>query len=160
MTDDSLGNSIESVAKAAMAARAEADLIRIAYAALPREWLRERLLVEYRCPNRRGCLLAHVWRGDDGIAYYYLSDYKLSRERSEERTVASARAENTLDGDRHWKPRAGNLDSMLRWGASVGLDLQCDHLSPVAIRPKDLVADAAKATRGKPYRRFITARFA
>lgn len=140
--------------------RANADVIRAAYEALPREMLRDALLVEYRCPNRRGCLLLHAWRGSDGRLLYYVRDYRLSRARNADQTVESARRRNTLDGDRHWKPRAGDLTDLAGWGSSIGLDLQCDHLSPVVVTAADVTADADRATRGNPYRRFITARFA
>jgi hypothetical protein len=156
---ETLGQAIREVAKAAEASRAEGETIRAAYEAMPPEWLRRCLLVEYRCANKRGCLLLHAWSNDDAAAFYYLPDYKLSRARNEERTVESARMRNTLDGDRRWKPRAGSLDGLAEWGESIGLDVQCDHLSPVAVRAKDILNDAAKATRGRPYRRFVAARF-
>jgi hypothetical protein len=148
-----IGDAIETM-------RADADVIRAAYEAMPREWLKKILLVEYRCPNKRGCLLLRAWRSDDDRLLYYVCDYTLSPSRNAERTVESARKRNTLDGDRRWKPRAGDLSDLAEWGASIGLDLQCDHLDPVVVNGSDVLADAARATRGRPTRKVITARFA
>lgn len=157
MTSGELRGAIEGVAAAVERMTADGALIRAAYEAMPRAWLRSALLVEYRCPNKKGCLLLHAWRQE--FTYYYVKDYRLSPRRAEERTVASARAKNTLDGDRHFRPRAGRLQDFRGWGENVGLDLQCDHLDPVVVRAGDILADAAKATRGHPFRRVITSRF-
>jgi hypothetical protein len=158
--EDRLSAAYAGTGQAIDRMRAETDLIRAAYETMPREWLRKLLLVEYRCPNKRGCLLLHAWRAHDGRLLYYVRDYVLSPTRNAERTVESARERNTLDGDRHWKPRAGDLSDLDKWGSAIGLDLQCDHLDPVVVSAGDVLEDAAKATRGRPTERVITASFA
>jgi hypothetical protein len=111
--------------------RRDADVISRAYEALPPEWLRDVLVVQYRCPHKgEKCLLLHAWRSDEGKTYFYIPPYKLSRQRNAERTDPGARRRNTLDGSRVWKPWSGEL---AEWGPSIGLDLQCDHLDPVVV---------------------------
>ena len=114
---DDLGRAFEQL-------RAEADTIRSAYEALPREWLRSALLVEYRCSNKRGCLLLHAWRGSDSRTYFYVPHFKWSRTRNAAESVESARLKYTLDGDRIWRPRAGVLDGLGDMTEQVGIGLQ------------------------------------
>lgn len=157
MTSGDLRDAFDGIAAAVELMTQDGAMIRAAYEAMPRDRLKEELLVEYRCPNKKACLLLHAWGRD--LTFYYVKDYKLSTRRTEDRTVASARAKNTLDGYRHFRPRAGRLEDFRGWGESVGLDLQCDHLDPVVVRAGDIFADAARATRGRPFRRFVTAQF-
>lgn len=151
--DDGMGRAFQRL-------HDDADTIRAGYEALPKEWLRAAVLVEYRCPNKRGCLLLHAWRGDDSSTYFYIPSYKMSPARNARESVESARLKNTLDGDRVWRPKAGRLDGLEEWGDEIGLGLECDHLLPVTVTPAEILRDAATATRGKPHRRTITARFA
>ncbi len=157
---DNLHGAADGLLKAFEQLHADTEVIRAAYETLPREWLRRSLLVEYRCGNRSGCLLLHVWRGDSGRTNFYVPSYKMSRRRNAKESVESARRTNTLDGDRIWRPRAGTLDDLAEWGNEIGIGLECDHLLPVTRTPAEILADAAKATRGRPHRRTITARFA
>lgn len=159
MSDD-LRRALEGSSGAIDHMRRDAEIIRTAYESLPRDWLRATLLVEYRCPNKRGCLLLHAWEGASGRILFYVPAYKLSATRNQERTAASARQRNTLDGDRNWKPRSGDLTDLHEWGPTVGLDLQCDHLEPVVVTAAEILDDAATATRGRPRKRVVTARLA
>ncbi len=151
---------LEGLGEAFERMEADADVIRAAYQALPREWLKAALLVEYRCPNKRGCLLLHAWRGDGGETFFHVPHYKMSPARNDEQSVESARRKHTLDGDRVWRPRAGVLDHLKDNGPNVGIGVQCDHLLPVTVSAADVLGDVTKATRGRPHKRTITARLA
>lgn len=120
-----------------------------------RKGVRQALLVEYRCVNTRACLLLQAWMAN-GRVLYYRPAYKRSRNRNENESVPQARQRNTLDGDRHWKPRAGNLSALAGW-SGVGIDLNCDH-SEVIVTPRLVLADADAATPGTPKRRLVAGR--
>jgi hypothetical protein len=158
--EERLSDAYDGLGRALEALKADATLVRAAYETMPRDWLRKTLLVEYRCSNRRGCLLLHVWRGEGQRLFFYVPSYKNSPERNARESVESARQKNTLDGDRIWKPKAGSLEALPEWGSAIGIGLQCDHLLPVTRTPTQLIEDAGRATPGQPTRRVITARFA
>lgn len=149
---DGLGDAFQRL-------ESNADTIRAAYQALPREWLKKALLVEYRCSNKQGCLLLHAWRGADRATYFYVPHYKLSRRRNADESVESARSKYTLDGERVWRPRAGRLDDLGEYGSEVGIGIQCDHLLSAVKTPTEVLEDAARATPGRPYRRVVDARY-
>ncbi|CUR54664.1 hypothetical protein NOCA2210014 [metagenome] len=128
------------------------DLVLSAYEAYDKKQLRRLLLAEWRCA--RGCLLIHVWQSPQG-PLFYLPRYKQSRERNTERSVPSARAKNTLDGDRIWKPRAGELVALEEFGATVGMDIQCDHLDPQVFTGAELLG-LISDTPGRPLRRVVS----
>lgn len=159
--DDRLRDAYDDLGEAFKRLHHQESMIRDAYRETPREMLRQALLVEYRCPNKKGCLLLHAWRGSDpSPTFFLIPKYKMSRERNARESVESARHKNTLDGDRVWRPRAGILDDMQGLGDSIGLGVQCDHLDPRTITPAEILADAQRATRGRPMTRIITARYA
>lgn len=155
-------NGHDEIEEALRRLHSDEAAIRAAYEALPKDWLRSALLVEYRCPNKRGCLLLHAWSGEAGRTYFYVPAYTLSRRRNAEESVESARAKYTLDGDRVWRPRAGRLHELRdgrEWNISIGV--QCDHLQPVVVTPAQLLEDAATARSTRRLtRRGIAARYA
>lgn len=157
---DPLRDSFDGLEQAFERLHLNEDVIRSTYQGAPREWLRRALVVEYRCPNKRGCLLLHAWRGGVNQTYFYIPPYKMSPTRNARESVESARKKNTLDGNRVWRPRAGVLDDLLEWGDAIGLAVQCDHLAARTVTPGDIIRDAARSTAGKPTRRIIAARFA
>lgn len=109
-------------------------------------------VVEYRC-KRRGCLLMHVWQAPAGLTYYQ-PPYKLSPRRNDAESNAAGRERNTVDGQRHWRARAGKLDDLRGWGPQAGLSLQCDHVR-LTLPSTEVLAMADEATPGKPTRRTV-----
>ncbi|MGI8445963.1 MAG: hypothetical protein ACR2MP_02010 [Streptosporangiaceae bacterium] len=122
-----------------------------AYESIDRAVLRGCLLVEYRC-NNTGCLLLHVWRSPLGVCYY-LPRYTLSPVKAAA-TAESARAKRTRDGYRKWTGRASVLDDLRGWGATAGLQMQCDH-ADITHTAEELLAIADAALPGKPTRRTL-----
>lgn len=144
MTDDDLGTQVAAL-------RERAELLLAAYEAAPAKARRAAVLVEYRCRSRR-CELATVWQAP-GARLVHLPAYKLSRDRTIDRTTDSAREKNTTDGHRRWKPRVIVLDELSEWGPSVALDLNCDHVA-THVAARDVLSDTDNAKPGSPVRRF------
>ncbi len=152
---DDLAAAFTATSDAHAASRRLAPLIIDAYERLDKKQLQKVLLLEWRCLSN-GCLLIHVWQSPMG-PLYWIPHYKVSKKRNAERSVASARAKNTLNGDNIWKPRAGSLWELREWGESLAVSLQCDHLEDRAFSAAALLA-AASPTPGQPTRARISGR--
>lgn len=98
-------------------------------------------LHRYMCAQR-GCQIATVFKAG-GTVLCAVRDYRLSRGLNERRSVASARAKNTLDGERHWPSHVYDVTELADWGGSVGFDLTCNHFTGTL-----LAADVMKAVDG------------
>ncbi|WIY82576.1 hypothetical protein [Propionimicrobium sp. PCR01-08-3] len=94
-----------------------------AYAVLEKEGQAlKRADVQYRCPNRRGCILATVYRTSEGVLIH-TNPYKFSPSVNTQSSNESGRARSTVDGDRHWKARTFFLDQ------GMNIQVTCDHLT-------------------------------
>ena len=104
------------------------------------------LLAEYRCKQKRKCLLLHAFRLPAG-RFFYKPRYELSPERTAAEPSPSARAKRTIDGDRKWRSRAGSLDEIIEFFShapqSGGLGLDCDHIRSVLATASRLDADTS-----------------
>lgn len=119
--------------------------------------LRTVMLAEYRCPVR-GCLLLHAWQSPAGVLFYRPA-YKIGREMNLTESSESGRARNTTDGENHWKPQAGLLDTYrdVGWREGVRITLRCDHVN-VAVHPGKIIRDIDAAEQpGKAVRRVVRA---
>jgi hypothetical protein len=81
-------------------------------------------LHRYMC--KRGCQLATVFRVG-GTTLCAVRDYKYSPGLNEARSVPTARAKNTLDGDRWWPSHVFDVDQLARWGDDAGMSMNCRH---------------------------------
>lgn len=103
-------------------------------------------LHRYMC--KRGCQLATVFRFE-GMTLAAVRDYKYSPGLNAERSVASARERNTLDGNRHWPAHVYDVGDLATWGESAGFDVACGHhRSTLAAR--EVLASVDDVTPGKP----------
>lgn len=101
--------------------------------------IRRVLVHEYRC--RRGCRLARVIRLGD-VTLMRTEPYKFGRGLNLDRTVEAARANNTLDGDRHWPGHTFDVDRLAEWGRRAGMDTNCRHQTSTVF-----AVDVLEATR-------------
>ncbi len=127
-----------------------AEQIAAVYDAAPPKERKAALLVEYRCRQR--CLLLTCWQSPMG-RLVRLPGYKLSHAKNAD-AVEPARARNTADGDRRWKPRYLVLDELTPFSDSLRLDARCDHAEHF-LRPDEVAGDADSATPGNPTRRTL-----
>jgi hypothetical protein len=88
-------------------------------------------LLSYRCSRR--CLLLDVLRFPAGVVYAS-PRYKLSPGVNDRASSASARAERTEDGDRHWRTRAYFAQDALN------APVTCDHVRS-SISKEEIDAD-------------------
>jgi hypothetical protein len=130
---------------------APSRLIMAAYENADRRTIRQVLLTEYRCQEKR-CLLWHAWQSPRYGVCWYAPGYQLSPSTNETTTNPNARVKRTTDGDRSWKPRAGPLDSFR--GSGGAFLLACDHFRG-RVPIDQIIADADRATPGKPTRRLL-----
>lgn len=106
--------------------------------------LRRAMLIEYRCPTPRGCLLLGIFATPHGPAWY-TPPFKFSPERNA-RTSPEARSERTTDGDRRWRDRADLLDTEDPW---EDLALYCDHTLNTLLPLRRVVTDLEAGVRGR-----------
>ncbi len=109
--------------------------------------LRGVIQAEYRC--RRGCHLGTVFAVPAGPMFYTPS-YRLSPTRNDLTSVESARAKNTLDGNRTWKERGFDLTDLAEWEGSAAVDVQCNHVEPLRLDPRAVVSKLGRP--GSPSR--------
>lgn len=102
---------------------------------------------QYRC-RRRGCTLMTVIKVG-GLTLARSADYKFSRGLNGERSVAAARAKNTLDGDRHWPGHTFDVEELAGWGETAGMDANCRCATRVLMAQR-ILEDSAGATSGRP----------
>ena len=115
-----------------------------------RGWLHRVRLHTYICA-RRGCKIATVYRAA-GLTLCEVRDYKLSPGMNQARSVAEARAKNTLDGDRHWPSRVYDVEELDRFSAGtqlVGVTMNCPHYTGTQLA-RDILATVADVRPGKP----------
>ncbi len=131
--------------------QAQTEFLVAAYDAAPHSTRKAALLGEYRCRQRCGLLVA--WQAPGPIRLARLRPYKLSAGKNQAKSTPSARAKNTLDGDRHWRSRVLVLDDLAGW-PGLALDLNCDHYAG-HILASELLAEIAEARPGVPVRRVV-----
>jgi hypothetical protein len=83
------------------------------------------VVARYSC-RRRGCVLATVVRIGDQVLCR-TRDYKLAPGTNLARSVESARAKNTIDGQRHWPGHTFDVTDLAAWGDQAGVDMNCRH---------------------------------
>ncbi|BBZ60134.1 hypothetical protein [Mycolicibacterium monacense] len=76
-------------------------------------------------------------------------DYKFSPGMNADRSVPSARARNTLDGDRHWPGHTYDVDELAEWGPDAGFDVNCRHVT-ATVFARDVLAITSGVTPGHP----------
>lgn len=117
------------------------------YEAGDRDFFKGRERAVWRC-KRRGCLLLLVWNAPEGTLWFRPA-YKLSHGLNLESSNAAGRANNTVDGHRHWKANLALFDQVRLFDEGGGISLECDHVHHFAVR--DRIVAAVDASRpGKP----------
>lgn len=101
----------------------------------------------WRC-RKRGCLLLLVWDAPEG-AIWFRPAYKLSRGLNLESSNPAGRANNTADGDRHWKANLAPFDQVRSYAAEGGISLECDHVHRYTTRD-ELVGAVDSSRPGIP----------
>ena len=130
------------------AAADDAEAIHNAYQQLENAGLIPKVTVHRYLCGRRGEPLATVIRlGDKTIAR--ARDYKHSPGLNRERSVESARAHNTLDGDRHWPGHTYDVDELADWGPQAGFDVNCRHVT-ATVSAVDILEITRNVTPGHP----------
>ena len=128
------------------AADDDAQAIHDAYQRLENAGLISKVTVHRYLCHRCGRPCATVIRlGDNTIAR--TRDNKFSRGLNTERSVESARARKTLDGERHWPGHTYDVDELAEWG--VGFDANCRHMTATVIA-RDVLAMTRDVTPGHP----------
>ena len=79
---------------------------------------------KYLC--RRGCLRGRVMN-IGGRLVMRTRDYKLAPGANQAQSVASARARNTIDGNRHWPGHDFDVAELASWGDVAAIGLNCRH---------------------------------
>lgn len=104
----------------------------------------------YRC-RRCGPRATVIRLGDHTIVR--TRDYKFSPGMNLDRSVESARAKNTLDGDRHWPGHTYDVDQLVDQLAgfepSAGFTVACRHVVET-ILAEDVLAITAGVQPGHP----------
>lgn len=103
-------------------------------------------LHRYQCA--RGCQVATVFRAGQ-TTMCVVRDYKYSPGLNDTQSVESARAKNTLDGERHWPPHVFDVDSIAEWGEGTGMSVTCRHYRGVLSGAR-VLRDVADVSPGKP----------
>ena len=134
-------------------AEADADAIQRAYQALRdtndtrgTPLINRVILHRYQC--QRGCQIAVVFQAA-GTVMCAVLDYKYSPGLNEAQSVASARAKNTLDGDRHWPSHVYDVTSLAEWGEGTGVSLACRHYRGL-LSGAQILGDITGVAPGKP----------
>jgi len=100
---------------------------------------------EYRC--HKGCTLVTVVRlGVRTLAR--TTPTKYGRDLNAQRSVETARAKNTLDGDHHWPSYTFDVDALAET-PSNGFEANCWHKLRT-IKPADVLDLCANVLPGKP----------
>ena len=124
----------------------DAQAIHDAYQRLENAGLISKVTVHRYLCHRCGKPCATVIRlGDNTIAR--TRDNKFSRGLNTERSVESARARKTLDGERHWPGHTYDVDALAEWGA--GFDANCRHMT-ATVMARDVLAMTRDVTPGHP----------
>lgn len=97
-------------------------------------------LLTYRFQRCR-CTVLHVIRTPNGVLLGF-PRYKLSHRANLEASNEAGRANNTEDGDRHWKRHAGYFVSDLNF------ELRCDH-SRKTLNTNDIAAEIDAGQRNR-----------
>jgi len=100
----------------------------------------KRALLTYRFGRCR-CAVLHVIESPNGVILGF-PRYKMSRSLNSETSNASGRANNTEDGDRHWKQHAGYFVS------DVNIELRCDHARKT-INTNEIDSDLKKCSKDR-----------
>ena len=107
---------------------------------------------KYLCRGS-GCTLAVVFQVP-GRVVCWVPGYKNSSKLNDAVSVASARAKNTLDGDRQWPEHGYNVGDLAEFtggGMKAMIPVQCRHYRGT-LDPQDVLTGAARpgqATRPK-----------
>lgn len=121
------------------AAKDHSEAIHEAYQQLENAGLISKVTVHRYLCRRCGKPCATVIRlGDKTIAR--TRDYKFSPGLNVERSVETARARKTLDGNRHWPGHTYDVDELADW--EVGFAVNCRHTTATV-----LAVDVLKITR-------------
>lgn len=113
--------------------------------------VRRSSLAEYRCDHQKDCLLFRGWRTPGGDVYV-IPGYKLEPATNLATSSDEGRRINTIDGDRRWRARGGDLDDLRR--ATNPIDVRCAH-GTAWLLPANIIGDVDAATPGNPTRRKI-----
>lgn len=109
-------------------------------------------LVEWRCPDR--CLLAQAFQLP-GRQVLVTTAYKLSPKVNEAGSTPTARALRTSDGDRRWRARGYDLQSLADADAGLtqqhlGAVVNCAHVLERVLTGTRLAEDVRDVTPGSP----------
>lgn len=126
----------------------ETEALDTAYQEFMNAGLIGKVVVQRYICERKGCKLATVI-SVGGRLICRAEPYKLGRGLNQVRSVESARAKNTLDGERHWPGPTFDVREWSDWGPSmaVGLNCRCKTRSLSAAR---ILADASGKAPGHP----------
>ncbi|RCL89394.1 MAG: hypothetical protein DBW62_04485 [Microbacterium sp.] len=117
------------------------------YAALDNQGLLSRVTTHrYIC--RRGCPIATVYKVGAAVMLA-VRDYKYSPGLNEAQSVESARAKNTLDGNRHWPAHVYDMTDLAEWGDDAGASIVCRHYRGV-LTGKRVLEDSRDVAPGHP----------
>lgn len=117
------------------------------YAALRDNGLLSRVTTHrYMC--RRGCQIATAYKVGAAVMLA-VRDYKYSPGLNEARSVESARAKNTLDGDRHWPAHVYDMTEHAEWGDDAGASIVCRHYHGL-LTGKRVLGDSRDVVPGHP----------
>lgn len=112
-----------------------------------RDFFKGRERAIWRC-KQRGCTLLLVWDAPEGTLWLRPA-YKLSHGLNIESSSEAGRANNTLDGDRHWKANVAPFDQVRGYDPGGGLSLECRHVHRYVNRD-ELVAAVDNSRPGEP----------
>lgn len=130
-------------------AEARADALHHAWQTLENAGVLNHVVVHrYLCRHRRGHPLATVIRVS-GVTVVRTRDYKFSPGLNAERSVETARAKNTLDGERHWPGPTLDVTDLAEWGPQAGVDMNCRHALRTVLA-QDILAASADVRPGHP----------
>lgn len=129
------------------ACKDRAEAVHSAYQRLDNAGVLNKVVVHsYRC-RKCGPRATVVRIGSRTLAR--VKDYKLGQGLNTARSVESARAKNTLDGDRHWPGHTYDVDELAEWGPDAGFDVNCRHQT-TTVRAVDVLALTRDVTPGHP----------
>ena len=143
-TDEQMGEWLAQVLASADDARTALD---DAYQQLVNLKLVNKVKVgEYRC--YKGCTLVTVVRlGVRTLAR--TTPTKYGRDLNAQRSVETARAKNTIDGERHWPGMTVDVDAWASTDDGFLIQADCWHKLRT-IKPGDVLALCANVRPGKP----------
>jgi hypothetical protein len=122
----------------------------LAWGSLSGSQRRKVSVVEYYC-RVRSCPLLTVFQVPGGLLLVALPRYRKSPQRNGVGSVASARAQRTVDGDRRWRARVVPLeefaDPLL---PQLGVEVNCDHVSK-PVSGVELLGHVQQDRPGSPF---------